>query len=241
MRPLLYKVSRRFTGSVRYKLLALVLFPLLIVIPAVLAVAVWWAERVHYQELLRTVHTDLAVAREAFERSQRDFLSSLRRLGDSWMFRTALRRKDVAKMEGQLAAQRLADGFDFLHVTDLQGRWICSSFGNASGISRGSPLLHKAARRGVPGVGLEIYSREELAREDDTLSRRVALPPADPQHAATNDGDAEQRAMVIRAVYPVRDARGRLVALLDGGVILNRNFSFVDSIRDLVYGPGSLP
>ena len=29
--------------------------------------------------------------------------------------------------------------------------------------------------------------------------------------------------------------------LLDGGVLLNNNFVFVDAIRDLVYGPGSLP
>jgi two-component system NtrC family sensor kinase len=47
--------------------------------------------------------------------------------------------------------------------------------------------------------------------------------------------------MVIRARQPVLDASGRLLAVLDGGVLLNNNFDFVDQIRDLVYGPGSLP
>lgn len=47
--------------------------------------------------------------------------------------------------------------------------------------------------------------------------------------------------MVIRAIYPVKDSRGEVVVLLDGGVLLNENFKFVDAIRDLAYGEGSLP
>ncbi|MES9847867.1 MAG: cache domain-containing protein, partial [Candidatus Thiodiazotropha sp.] len=51
----------------------------------------------------------------------------------------------------------------------------------------------------------------------------------------------EGRGMMIRALYPVKNSRGQVVAVLDGGVLLNANFKFVDTIRDLVYGPGSLP
>ena len=47
--------------------------------------------------------------------------------------------------------------------------------------------------------------------------------------------------MVIRAIYPAKNAEDKVIALLDGGVLLNSNFGFVDTIRDLVYGPGSLP
>ena len=47
--------------------------------------------------------------------------------------------------------------------------------------------------------------------------------------------------MVVRAIAPVRDINGTLVALLDGGVILNRDFQLVDAVRELVYAQGSLP
>ena len=47
--------------------------------------------------------------------------------------------------------------------------------------------------------------------------------------------------MVVRAIAPLRDVQGTLVALLDGGVIINRDFQLVDAVRDLVYGKGSLP
>ena len=46
--------------------------------------------------------------------------------------------------------------------------------------------------------------------------------------------------MVIRAIVPVRDPNGTMVALLDGGVVLNNSFGLVDDIRNLVYGPDSL-
>jgi two-component system NtrC family sensor kinase len=46
--------------------------------------------------------------------------------------------------------------------------------------------------------------------------------------------------MVIRTIVPVRDANGTMVALLDGGVVLNKSFGLVDDIRNLVYGPDSL-
>ena len=51
----------------------------------------------------------------------------------------------------------------------------------------------------------------------------------------------EDRAMVIRVLYPVTDSRNQVVAILDGGVFLNSNFEFDDAIRDLAYAPKSLP
>jgi two-component system NtrC family sensor kinase len=47
--------------------------------------------------------------------------------------------------------------------------------------------------------------------------------------------------MLIRVRHPIVHTDGRITAVLDGGVLLNNNFDFVDAIRDLVYGPGSLP
>ena len=46
--------------------------------------------------------------------------------------------------------------------------------------------------------------------------------------------------MMIRALYPIMDANNEVIAILDGGVLLNGNYAFVDTIRDLVYGEGSL-
>jgi two-component system NtrC family sensor kinase len=52
---------------------------------------------------------------------------------------------------------------------------------------------------------------------------------------------AQNRALVLRAVYPIHDAQGKILALLDAGVVLNRNTEFIDSLLERVYGAGTLP
>ena len=68
----------------------------------------------------------------------------------------------------------------------------------------------------------------------------MRLPLIETPRARPSERAAEDRGMMIRALYPVRNARDQIIGVLDGGVLLNGNFGFVDTIRDLVYGPGSL-
>ena len=237
----------RLAGSLRAKLLALVLFPILVVAPASVGFVALWSHGFSQQQLLRRVNTDLLVAHEAFTRLQNDYLRELERLAASHAFYTAFRDRDGQRVRNQLAAMRGTTGFDFVHVTDLQGRRLLRpapadlGVGAATGYSRGSVLQQRAVTVGASFVGVEIYAAEELAREDPELAgrARVALVPT--PGAAPSDRREETRAMVVRVVAPVRDPNGTQVALLDGGVILNNDFTLVDAVRDLVYGPGSLP
>jgi two-component system NtrC family sensor kinase len=47
--------------------------------------------------------------------------------------------------------------------------------------------------------------------------------------------------MVIHAATPVYDADGMMLGVLEGGMLLNQNLPFVDTINNLVYAEGSLP
>ena len=51
----------------------------------------------------------------------------------------------------------------------------------------------------------------------------------------------EERALVLRTVYPVKDVHGKVLAFLDGGVVLNANSSLIENLRARVYGAGTLP
>jgi len=66
------------------------------------------------------------------------------------------------------------------------------------------------------------------------------LPLVATPRSVPTDKTIEDRAMLIRVVQPILNRIGEVKGLLEGGVLLNRNFRFVDEIRDLVYGPGSL-
>lgn len=225
-------------GTVRYKLLVLVLFPILLVMPIALGLAIYWGANFTYDQLFIKVNTDLSVSHDAFERIREGYLDRLGRLAESYAARTALKAGDAETIDKQLQVLKSEAGFSYLQVLSADTRLL---FQPQSGyLSRPSPSL-KAAVKGWPGSGVEIFSNDELARIDKRLAASVRLPLIETQRARPSRRTTEDQGMMIRALYPVMDVDGQVLAIYEGGVLLNGNFEFVDTIRDLVYGPGSLP
>lgn len=231
------RLNKAVRETVRYKLLVLVLFPILLVMPIVLALAIYWGSKFTYDQLYIKVNTDLTVAADIFERIREDYLNRLGRLAESYAFRTAIEAANADLIQQQLSDLKTATGFTYLHVIDISGNRLYEE--NPTGHSRSSSSLLTAAQ-GLPVVGVEIFSAEDLAIEDPFLVRANELLLLETPRARPTDRKVEERGMMIRAIYPVKVSSGKIVALLDGGVLLNGNFDFVDAIRDLVYGPGSL-
>ncbi|MCW9022202.1 MAG: hypothetical protein OQK42_04475, partial [Sedimenticola sp.] len=84
------QVLDRIKGSLRYKLLALVLFPILLIMPIALVLAIYWGANTTYDQLYLKVNTDLSVSHDIFRRIRQDYLGQLGRLTESYAFRTAL-------------------------------------------------------------------------------------------------------------------------------------------------------
>ncbi|MEJ2454446.1 MAG: cache domain-containing protein [Candidatus Thiodiazotropha sp.] len=223
-------------GSLRYKLLALVLFPILLIMPIFLVLAVVWGSNFSYEQLFIKVNTDLAVADDHFKRIREDYLNSLGRLAESHRFYTALEARSNSAILRQLQAHGERFGFSYLHLLDSNGNRYFAPDQHA----KTSPSL-LAAMQGHPRVGIEIFSAAGLEQAMPGLAEKTRLPLVDTRRARPTERKVEDRGMMIRALYPVTDSRGQIMGLLDGGVLLNANFEFVDTIRDLVYGPGSLP
>lgn len=233
----MHRLREALQRSLRYKLLALVLFPIVLLMPVALVLAVWWGARFTYEQLYYKVNTDLSVAHDAFARARHDYLSRLERLAESYRFRTTLEAGNLQALAGQVEQVQREAGFSYLWLTDTAGHPLQ---GEGVGRTPGSPLRAAALER-QPAVGLQIFSEEELRAISPRLAESVRLPLLPTPRARPTDRTEENRGMMIRAIYPLRQADGQVVALLDGGVLLNTNFRFVDGIRDLVYGPGSLP
>jgi len=229
------------TGSLRYKLLTMVLLPVLLLAPLTLVFAVRWSWSFNFDQLLRQARKELTVSRHAFQRTELDYVAVLQSLAASHPFQIALEESDEIRLRNQIEVVRRTTGFDFLHLTDLKGRWLLAAELDSREPNKPSVLLQRAVERGTPQTGIEIYAPEDLVREGEVLAVRAAIPLVDAAPANAHSARVEPRGMVIRAVHPVRDLSGKIVALLDGGVLVNRNVGLVDSIRDLVYGPGTLP
>jgi two-component system NtrC family sensor kinase len=225
-------------SAVRYKLLALVLFPILLVMPIVLVLAIYWGKGFSYDQLFIKVNTDLTVAHDVFKRIREDYLSRLALVAESHSFYVALEADDTESIKQQLTILKNTSGFDYLHILDTEGNLLIENF--SVEYDRVSELVLSAVQ-GKPSVGIEIFDHKRMLAENKDLAKQMVLPLIETVRARPTNRRIEDRGMVIRAVYPAKNSKGKVIALLDGGVLLNSNFAFVDTIRDLVYGPGSLP
>jgi len=169
---LLGRIYDSVRSTLRYKLLALGLLPILLLMPVALALAVWWGSRFTYEQLYIKVNTDLSVAHDAFERARQDYLARLERLGESYRFQTSLEIGNSAAIARQLDEIRRAVDFSYLAVTDLGGTLLHTS---TPGHTRSSSLRIEATQ-GHPVAGVEIFTAQDLAATSPDLPERVRLP-----------------------------------------------------------------
>ncbi|MGB1008514.1 MAG: sensor histidine kinase [Thiolinea sp.] len=236
----LLTIWNRAQRNIRYKLLILILFPIVLVIPVAVGAAIFWGHNLTYEQLYIKVNTDLSVANNIFRRLQDDYLRRLERFGESYAFREAWGNNDKAGITSQLQKLRQEAGFSYLLFNDTD-RFSQKSPSVASQVSgRESPLRDQAVS-GQAVTGVEVFSHEDLHQLDSELARQVELPLLDTPFATPTERRLENRGMMLRALYPLKDPAGKVLAILDAGVLLNNNFELVDAIRDLVYGEGSLP
>jgi len=225
--------------NLRYKLLLLTLLPIFIVMPIMLSLAAYWSHHFSYEQLFMKVSTDLSVTHEAFYQQQRNYLGKLERLGESYTFRNNLYGKDINALNLEVDVLKEEGHFDFLHLLDLKGNWLYEPSYAGYTHSKRSVLFHEV-KIGEADSGVEIFSQKDLKREKSIDGKKLRLTLIDTPRAKPINHTVEDRGMMLRMVYPIRGEMNDVVAYLDGGVLLNRNFDFVDSIRDLVYGTGSL-
>jgi two-component system, NtrC family, sensor kinase len=232
-------IRARFRSTLRYKLLVLVLFPTLLAMPATLGLTIYWFSEFGRDNLFLKAKSDSALARHALRQIELDYSAVLQRLAESSAFRSMLEQHDAAALQQELQALVHEEGFSFVHLTDEVGHWLYETRRDVRQSSKPSPLTDRALR-GRPAAALEVFAPEDLAREAPRLLQQVRV-----LHGETGEESADrsfdERALVLRAVQPVKDARDRVLAFLDGGVVLNGNSSLIENLRARVYGAGTLP
>lgn len=210
-------------GSVRRKLLAMALLPLLVVLPLLIGALAWWGDQTYDRLLITKVRSDLAVARGYFDQVVAEVGGGTESVAQSHALHRALAARDEARLNALLARQREALGLDFLVLARPNDpAWA----GQGSGT--------RAAR-------LAIIDGERFARLAPHLADRVRVPLVPTRNATPSERTEEDRALVVLAAMPVRSDAGETVAVLRGGVLLNQNLPFIDHINRIVYPEGSLP
>ncbi len=229
-------------GTVRARLLAIALLPMLIILPVVLLVAVGWWTRQFDRLLISKVQGDLTIARQYLDRLMERSDETLHALGDSVAFEKVAQAGDPAALATFLNTRRAALGLDFLYVLDARDALVAAAPPGArpdgTAVTQSSVVLR--ALDGKAGSGIDVFGAATLARLSPALAERARVELVPTPGAVPTTRTEEVRGMVVQSAAPVLlagDHRGVLV----GGVLLNGNLDFIDTINELVYGRGALP
>ncbi|HET9822304.1 MAG TPA: cache domain-containing protein [Burkholderiaceae bacterium] len=221
---------------IRGKLLVLALLPLVVALPLLSAALLLWADEAFDRLLVTKVRADLAIANGYFERVLAEVDSSTEAVAQSHaLMRDLPNRGKLAELLIQFKAR---EQLDFLELRDPQGHVIASSEGTAGNAAAPAPVRRAT---GADRTSIELLNADEFAQVAPALAARVPVPLVATRNAARSERQREDRAMVVVARVPLHDDAGRLLGMLNGGVLLNRNLAFIDHINEIVYPDGSLP
>jgi two-component system NtrC family sensor kinase len=228
--------------SVRNKLLLVALLPFLIVLPILFSLLFYWGAVYYDRLLIFKVSSDLTVAHEYFLHVRNRIGQDVSSLGNSYAFVTAAAQGDIASMRRLLIDKQAALDLDFLNFRDVHGRVHATSSRSAlpQQIQPQWPVV-SAALQGQPRTEIDLYSEQQLRQIDANLAQRAFLELVSTANAAPSRKTIETNGMVIHTATPVFDGAGTLLGALEGGMLLNQNLAFIDSINNLVYAKGSLP
>jgi two-component system, NtrC family, sensor kinase len=224
---------------IRQKLLALVLMPLLGVLPLLGLVLLIWGNNALDQLLVTKVRSDLAVAQGYFERVLGEVGASTAAVADSHALSLVMGHTPgetkTAAMTALLQRAKARERLDFINLRSADGRLLFSDTGPVADARALTP------NEQTDSTSVEVLSADQLALLAPTLREHIVVPLVPTRNAAPTERQREDRAMVLLATRLVRDTDGRVLGQVQGGLLLNRNLPFIDHINGIVYPEGSLP
>ncbi len=244
---------------IRRKLLALVLLPLLGVLPLLGLLLLVWGNAALDRLLITKVRADLAVAHGYFERVLVEVAASTGAVADSQALYAALAaaagvdagasagiQPDQRGLQALLQQFKTREGLDFINLRSPDGRLLLADFAVPAGPPAAALSADELAAVLAPPTGrtaasVAVLQPAQQGLLSPALQARVAVPLVATRNALPSERQQEQRAMVVLATAPVRAAGGRVLALLQAGVLLNHNLPFIDHINQIVYPEGALP
>jgi signal transduction histidine kinase len=224
--------------SVRYRLLAIALLPMLVILPLLLGITVYrWNEKFD-ATLISKVNGDLTIAHQYLAHILDNTGEHVTALGGSVRFRDSAGDNGALKTLLDEARARLE--LDFLYVVAPDGRLVVSVTATTAGTLRTDWPVIRDALAGKSATGVDIFENADLERLSPDLAARARLPLVPTTNAVPTERTEETRGMVVQSASPVTLGDGRK-AVLVGGILLNQNLVFIDTINDLVYREASLP
>lgn len=229
--------------SIRHKLLVMVLLPLVVVLPLLGLLLLWWSNAAIDRLLITKVRSDLAVAQGYFERVLGEVGTGTSAVADSHRLHLALQGPGPDGMQPLMQAFKDRARLDFVNLLDARGQLVAADWRtDTSPAPDSGDLRRRSGPQDLrPLASVERLTRSELKRVAPALVDRLGIALVPTANAAPTERTEEDRALIVLATAPVFAPDGQRLGTVQGGVLLNRNLAFIDHINEIVYPEGSLP
>lgn len=182
------------------------------------------------------VRHDLASAWTVYDEKLNDIRDIVRLNASRDSIQKAILTRDRQSLCQLLGRVRREFGLDVLTATDETGKVLARARRpEISGDDQSrDPLVRQALANEVV-TSTEIVSRDELTKEGEDLAEQAHLEFIPTPKAAPRIETREENGMMLKAAGPIVTDDGRLIGVLYGGILLNRNYEIVDRVKDIVF------
>ena len=216
----LWSTIYRRKRSVRLQLLVMALVPLMVLLPVLLVMGISRWNNDYNNLLIAKVESELQVAEQYLQRIVGATGTSVEALAASHAVQKAA---ENGQLNDFLALEKDALGLDFLSIVqptsidEHMQKW---------------PVV-QSALSGTARTAVDLFGADDLLMINVALAEQAELLLIPTEAAVPTDQVAETRGMVIHTAAPVSINGSQRV--LVGGILLNRNLDFIDTINTLVY------
>jgi two-component system NtrC family sensor kinase len=183
------------------------------------------------------VRQDLNSAREIYLGELRHISDVVDLTADRFFLKDAMMSGDLQRMTDQLAQVKESEHLDILSITDPYGVVMLRSNNPAAhgdDLSNDN-IIEVVLIREVPTASTQITPAQELMLESAALAEQAQIAFVETPLAREREEDTLTDGMMLRAAAPIFDYDGKLIGVLYGGVLLNKNFEIVDTIKQTVF------
>ena len=188
------------------------------------------------EETKERVSADLNAAWGIYEQELTNIRTKIQITAERFFLRKSLPKGDLHLIKTELDQILKNEGLDILFLTDAEGKIIYRAHNpEKEGDDFSShPLVHLPLNKEIIQTAF-IIPRNDISKEGERVARKAAFPLTPTSEVGQPLKQKEDIALMLGAGVPVLSKKGKLLGVLAGGVILNRNYGLVDKIKNLVF------
>ncbi len=159
------------------------------------------------------------------------YLTSLR-----YILRGALKKENALLIKNDMKRLIIDQGLDFLTLVDKKGAVLFRFHDptlSGDSLIKDPFILGALKNNGISGT--QVLSRSGLLKEGKPLADRALFYSIPTPKEKLGQELTENSGMVLKAAHPVLDEDGKVLGVLMGGVLLNRNHELVDRIKSVLF------